>query len=51
MTSPITLSGMHHASVTVTDIEASVARYREGLGFSVLLEDEHRAGRRDTESC
>ena len=45
MTSPTTLSGIHHASLTVTDIEASVAWYREVLGFRVLLEDEHR-GRR-----
>ena len=36
------LSGIHHATVTVTDMEASVAWYREVLGFSVLLEDEHR---------
>lgn len=41
MTSLTTLSGIHHVSVTVTDIEASVAWYREVLGFSVLV-DEHR---------
>ena len=44
MTSLTTLSGIHHVSVTVTDIEASVAWYREVLGFSVLVEEEHRSG-------
>jgi glyoxylase I family protein len=41
MTTSTTLSGIHHASVTVTDIEASVAWYCEVLWFCVLLEDEH----------
>src|SRR5436189_344795 len=44
MTSLTTLSGIHHVSVTVTDIEASVAWYREVLGFSVLVEDGCRGG-------
>lgn len=38
MTPLTTLSGIHHVSVTVTDIEASAAWYREVLGLRTLAE-------------
>ena len=35
------ISGIHHVSVTVTDIERSVPWYTEVLGLSKLMEEKH----------
>ena len=35
------ISGIHHVSVTVTDIERSVPWYSEVLGLSKLMEEKH----------
>ena len=36
MTHPIPLAGLHHVGVTVSDLDASIAWYRETLGFELL---------------
>ena len=36
-----TISGINHVSVTVTDIERSVAWYTEVLGLGKLMEEQH----------
>ena len=38
------LSGIHHVSVTVTDIERSVPWYSELLGLTKLMEESHPDG-------
>ena len=38
------VSGIHHVSVTVTDIERSVAWYSELLGLTKLMEESHPDG-------
>jgi catechol 2,3-dioxygenase-like lactoylglutathione lyase family enzyme len=35
------ISGIHHVSVTVTDIETSVPWYAELLGLTKLMEEKH----------
>lgn len=35
------IKGIHHISLTVTDIEASVAWYGEVLGLTRLMEEQH----------
>lgn len=39
------LLGLHHLSLTVSDLETSVAWYRDVLGLEVLGENEHDGGR------
>ncbi|MGZ9811155.1 VOC family protein [Pseudoroseicyclus sp. H15] len=36
MTPPIALTGLHHVGATVGDLDASIAWYREALGFELL---------------
>ncbi|NIY95646.1 bleomycin resistance protein [Salipiger sp. HF18] len=36
MTQPIALSSLHHVGATVSDLDASIAWYRETLGFELL---------------
>ncbi|TNB46218.1 bleomycin resistance protein [Martelella lutilitoris] len=36
MPQPIALSGLHHVGATVTNLDASIAWYRETLGFELL---------------
>ena len=38
------VAGIHHVSVTVTDIERSVPWYSEVLGLTKLLEETHPDG-------
>ena len=38
------VSGIHHVSVTVTDIERSVPWYSELLGLTKLMEEQHPDG-------
>ena len=38
------ISAIHHVSVTVTDIERSVAWYSEVLGLEKLMEEKHPDG-------
>jgi len=38
------VSGIHHVSVTVTDIERSVPWYSELLGLTKLMEEPHPGG-------
>lgn len=38
------ISGIHHVSLTVTDIEASVPWYIEVLGLTKLMEEKHYGG-------
>ena len=38
------VSGIHHVSVTVTDIERSVSWYTELLGLTKLMEESHPDG-------
>jgi glyoxylase I family protein len=38
------VSGIHHVSVTVTDIERSVPWYSEVLGLTKLMEESHPDG-------
>jgi catechol 2,3-dioxygenase-like lactoylglutathione lyase family enzyme len=38
------ISGIHHVSVTVTDIETSVPWYAELLGLTKLMEEKHPDG-------
>jgi glyoxylase I family protein len=38
------ITGIHHLSVTVTDIERSVAWYKELLGLEQLMEEKHPDG-------
>ena len=38
------VSGIHHVSVTVTDIERSVPWYSELLGLTKLMEEPHPDG-------
>jgi len=38
------MTGVHHVSVTVTDLERSVPWYEEVLGLSRLMEDTHPDG-------
>ena len=38
------ISGIHHVSVTVTDIERSVPWYTELLGLTKLMEESHPDG-------
>ena len=38
------VSGIHHVSVTVTDIESSVPWYAELLGLTKLMEEKHPDG-------
>jgi glyoxylase I family protein len=39
------ISGLHHLSLTVSDLDASVPWYQATLGFVVLGEDDHAGGR------
>jgi catechol 2,3-dioxygenase-like lactoylglutathione lyase family enzyme len=39
-----TIAGIHHVSVTVTDIERSVPWYSEVLGLEKLMEEQHPDG-------
>jgi glyoxylase I family protein len=39
-----TLSGIHHAAVTVTDLDRSVAWYQEVLGLVPVMDDAHPDG-------
>ena len=39
-----TIAGIHHISVTVTDIERSVAWYGQVLGLEHLLDEKHPDG-------
>jgi len=39
-----TISGIHHISLTVTDIERSVPWYVEVFGFEKLMEEQHPDG-------
>jgi glyoxylase I family protein len=39
-----TLSGIHHVSVTVTDLDRSVAWYQDVLGLQKITEDTHPDG-------
>lgn len=39
------LDGLHHVSLTVSDLERSVAWYRRVLGLSQLGENDHDGGR------
>ena len=36
MSQPIALTGLHHVGATVSDLDASIAWYRETLGFEQL---------------
>ena len=38
------IAGIHHVSVTVTDIERSVAWYGEVLGLERMMEEQHPDG-------
>lgn len=38
------ISAIHHVSVTVTDMDRSIAWYKELLGFEQLLEEKHPDG-------
>ena len=39
-----TITGIHHVSVTVTDIERSVAWYGDLLGLEKMMEEKHPDG-------
>lgn len=39
------ITGLHHLSLTVSDLETSVPWYGATLGFDVLGEDDHAGGR------
>src|SRR4051812_10888700 len=39
------ISGYHHLSLTVRDLEASVSWYADLLGFAKMMEETHDGGR------
>jgi catechol 2,3-dioxygenase-like lactoylglutathione lyase family enzyme len=39
-----TVAGIHHVSITVTDIERSVPWYKEVLGLEELMQEKHPDG-------
>jgi glyoxylase I family protein len=41
----MTISGYHHLSLTVRDLEASVSWYADLLGLSKMMEETHDGGR------
>jgi glyoxylase I family protein len=43
----VPLAGTHHAALSVTDLDASIAWYQQVLGFEVIFQDESE-GRRMT---
>jgi catechol 2,3-dioxygenase-like lactoylglutathione lyase family enzyme len=39
------ITGVHHLSLTVTDLDASAAWYREVFGLQQVMEETHEGGR------
>ena len=42
---------LHHAALTVTDIDKSTEWYRDLFGWAELSRDQHHGGRAGTPSC